>query len=105
MVASQRGVIAGERGYGSPIYIDHVDRIGFSSMFVLPNHQIHAHPFIPRSFLGATADMDEYSESYCENGTSQISYEVCVNNNSGDFIIPHTSGQVHPAYSSRTASS
>lgn len=45
------------------LYMDHVDRIRFTSLFVTPNYSINAHPFISQSYLHAQADIDYDTDS------------------------------------------
>lgn len=61
--------------------MSYVDRLGFTSIIIARSHTSHAHLFLARSFLGATADMHDGSESDGENSTGPISDVACSNNN------------------------
>lgn len=83
--------------------MDQFDNVGFSSIFLTPNHPINFHPFIPQSFMRAQADIDDDSDCDGEPFDGVIVDEGTRETLPGDFVIPDSRGEGFAAfYAART---
>lgn len=52
-LSSRATIMTADRGYGKASFMDVIEEVGFSSIFIMPEHIVSKHPFVGQSHMDA----------------------------------------------------